>query len=117
MYNPLIKIILLGTIILSSQSMVFAQSSIDENISVTGDSLQDLDSKSVADNFSQDKTPKLDVTIERENQPSNNFSTGNEFIDSLMNKPATPKTVAPIELNTNKGDVPGGGGTIPFVNF
>lgn len=96
----------------------FAQTSspIEEDVSITGDSLQGLDSSSLAGN--QSNTPKWDVTVEREKkQPS--FSTGNEFFDSLLQKQSEPtKTSTEEKINTNKGDVPvNQGGTIPLFNF
>lgn len=57
----------------------FAQTSsspIEEDVSITGDSLQGLDSSSLAGN--QSNTPKWDVTVEREKKKPS-FSTGNEF--------------------------------------
>ncbi|BAQ65134.1 hypothetical protein [Geminocystis sp. NIES-3709] len=118
MYKKLIAVALLGTISLySHSSSVMAQEQIDQNIKTTGDALQGIDSRSVADNIDRDKTPKLNVTIEREVKPNNSLSTGNEFIDSLMANPSNPKAVTGNELNTNKGDAPSGGGTVPLVNF
>lgn len=119
MANKFTAIVLLGTIsIYFYSSPVVAQEQIDENIHTTKDSLQGVDSRSIADKFDRDQTPKLNVTIEREEKSNNSFSTGNEFIDSLMNNSATPKTPATeYQLNTNKGDVPSGGGTLPLINF
>jgi hypothetical protein len=77
-----------------------------------------VDSRSVADKFDRNQTPKLNVTIEREEKQNNSFSTGNEFIDSFINNSASPKTPnTEYQLNTNKGDVPSGGGTLPLINF
>lgn len=119
MANKFIAIVLLGTIsIYANTSVVFAQEQIDENIHTTKESLQGIDSRSVADKFDRDQTPKLNVTIEREEKSNNSFSTGNEFIDSLMNNSNNPKPPATeYQLNTNKGDVPSGGGTLPLINF
>ncbi|WP_017296285.1 hypothetical protein [Geminocystis herdmanii] len=118
MANKFIAIVLLGTISLHFGSYsVIAQEQIDENIHTTKDSLQGIDSRSVADKFDRNQTPKLNVTIEREEKPNNSFSTGNEFIDSLMNNSGNPKPATEYQLNTNKGDVPSGGGTLPLINF
>ncbi|MBL1210307.1 hypothetical protein [Geminocystis sp. GBBB08] len=118
MYKKLIAVALLGTISLYSNNYaVMAQETIQENITITGDSLQGLDSRSVVEDLDKDKTPKLNVIIERDNKPET-FSTGNEFIDSLMNKSANQSPSITNGLNTNKGDVPTtGSGTIPLVNF
>ncbi|MGI0482146.1 hypothetical protein ACN4EE_15345 [Geminocystis sp. CENA526] len=113
-----ISIVLLGTMsIYGNASAVMAQEVIDENIHTTKDSLQGIDSRSVADNFDRDQTPKLDVTIEREQKSQGSFSTGNEFLDSLMKPPSTAKPLTGYELNTNQGDVPSGSGTLPLINF
>ncbi|BAQ60971.1 hypothetical protein GM3708_1377 [Geminocystis sp. NIES-3708] len=99
-------------------SEVKAQNQQIEDVSITGDSLQGLDSRNIEENLSKDKTPKLNITLERDNKPENKFSTGNEFIDSLISNPSNPKSSNIDSINTNKGDVPTtGSGTIPLVNF
>lgn len=119
MANKFIVIILLGSInIYVNTPSVFAQAPIDENIHTTKESLQGIDSRSVADKFEQNQTPKLNVTIEREEKSHNSFSTGNEFIDSLINNSNNLKSPATqYQLNTNKGDLPSGSGTLPLINF
>lgn len=101
-----------------SISEVKAQNELLEDVSLTGDSLQGLDSRSISEGLNSDKTPRLNVILERDNKPENKFSTGNEFIDSLMNNPSSTKSTTIDAINTNKGDVPTtGSGTIPLVNF
>ena len=119
MYNRQLIIILIATISLFSNfSPVKAQNELQEEISITGDSLQGIDSRSVDENLEQDQAPKLNVVLERDNKSESKFSTGNEFIDSLMNNSATQKPSTIEGLNTNKGDVPTtGSGTIPLVNL
>lgn len=119
MYNNKIIIILIATISLFLNCLgAKAQNDSEDNTITTGDSLQGLDSRSVAESLNKDKTPKLNVILERDNKPENKFTTGNEFIDSLIGNPAAPKTPTIEGLNTNKGDVPTtGSGTIPLFNF
>lgn len=91
-------------------------SPMEEDVTLTGNSLQGLDSSSLAEN--QSNTPQWDVTIEREKQKPS-FSTGNKFFDSLLEKQSQPKT-APREanFNSNQGDVPvNQSGTIPLFSF
>ncbi len=119
MFNNKIAIILIAAVSLFLNfSGVKAQNELGEEISTTGEPLQGLDSRNVAEGLDKDKTPKLNVTLERDNKPESKFTTGNEFIDSLISNPAAPKTSTIEGLNTNKGDVPTtGSGTIPLFNF
>lgn len=88
----------------------------EEDVTLTGESLRGLDSSSLAGN--QFNTPQWDVTIERE-KPKPSVSTGNEFFDSLLQKQSEGKNPTPEQkLNTNQGDVPiDKGSTIPLFNF
>jgi len=97
-------------------TMAQTYTAMEEDVTITGDSLQGLDSSSLAGN--QSNTPQWDVTIERE-KPKPSFSTGNEFFDSLLEKQSEQKsTPTEQQLNTNQGDVPvNQSGTIPLFNF
>lgn len=118
MYNNKIIILIASINLFLNFSEVKAQNTILEDASTTGDSLQGLDSRSITESLDKDKTPKLNVILERDNKSEGKFSTGNEFVDSLINKPATSKPSTIEGLNTNKGDVPTtGSGTIPLFNF
>jgi hypothetical protein len=120
MYNNKIIIILIATttLFLNCLEVKAQNEDLQEDVSTTSNSLQGIDSRNVAEGLDQDKTPKLNVTLERDNKPESKFSTGNEFIDSLISNPAAPKTSTIEGLNTNKGDVPTtGSGTIPLFNF
>ena len=90
-----------------------------ENITFTGESLQGIEPRSVANDTSNPQKPVTAITVERE-EPQNNgvLSTGNDFLDSLM-APSGRKN-KPIDegLNKNQGDRPTSrGGKVPLVNF
>lgn len=91
----------------------------EEDITLTGESLQGIEPKSISNDSNDGQNTLTEVTIERDKTQNNNgLKTGNEFIDSLIEQPQTPKNPLDEGFDKNQGDrstMPGG--TIPLVNF
>lgn len=121
MKNQLFFLLVCGISASFSSLPVMAQTNLweEEDITFSSESLQGLDSDTVVDK-SMDKTPRLDVTVERETSGQSVIKTGNEFFDALFERQSQTPPPSAIELlNSNQGDVPvySGGGKIPIVNF
>lgn len=89
----------------------------EENVTVTGESLQGIEPKNIND-YNNRGTSITEVTIEREQPEDNSLKTGNEFFDSLMSPSNQPRKPLNEGLDQNTGDrSTSKGGTVPLVNF
>lgn len=102
-----------------AENFTDANNPAEEDITLTGESLQGIEPKNISNDSNDGQNPLTEVTIERDKTQNNNgLKTGNEFIDSLIEQPQTPKNPLDEGFDKNQGDrstMPGG--TIPLVNF
>ncbi len=102
----------------NAENVTDVNSFAEEDVTLTGESLQGIEGQNINQNSSNSATRMTEVTIERE-KPQNTIETGNEFIDSMINRQAQPKTPTVEEgLSKNQGDRnDSSGGTVPLFNF
>lgn len=116
----LTAISLLTTVFSSAiaENAIDVDSLAEENVTVTGESLQGIEPKNTTNDSNNRATSITGITIEREEPQNNTLKTGNEFIDSLMTPSNKPNKPLDEGLDKNNGDRSTmKGGTIPFVSF
>ncbi len=98
---------------------VLAQTTVDSfepDVTLTGESLQGINSESIEDNYYDREVTNLKMTVESQKKSV----TGNELLDSFIGQPQTEESPAYTleRINTNTGDTPEfSGGTIPITSF